>query len=415
MLLLTHRVPYPPNRGDRIRSFHLLEYLARRTEIDLAFPASEPIPAATMDVLKRLCRRVGAVPLGRRARWLRAARSLACGRTATEGLFYSPELHNTIRRWSQESRFDAVLVVCSSMVQYLDIPELSGVPAIVDLVDVDSQKWFDYAAQTGFPRRQLLALEARRLRRLESSLPARTSAIAVVADREADLFESFSSHRPHVVRNGVDLDYFQPNRDPADDGPPSCLFVGALDYEANVDGAQWFCREVWPRVLARIPAAVFRLVGSRPNRRARRLGRLPGVELIGEVADVRPHLHAASVVAVPLRVARGVQNKVLEALAAGKPVVVTPQALAGLRAVPDKHLASAATPAEWVDALSDLLTNPALRRQLAQSGRAFVEQQYRWSQQLSALDTLPGLAECIGVSHQPSAVSRQQSTFSPPA
>ena len=395
MLLLTHRVPYPPNRGDRIRSFHLLEYLARRTEVDLAFPATEPVPAATMDVLNRLCRRVAAVRIGRRARWLRAARSLASGRTATEGLFYSPELHNTIRRWSQETRFDAVLVVCSSMVQYLDIPALSGVPAVVDLVDVDSQKWFDYAAQARFPKRQLLALEARRLRRLESSLPARTSAITVVTGREADLFESFSSHRPHVVRNGVDLDYFHPHGDPADDGPPSCLFVGALDYEANVDGAQWFCREVWPQVLARIPAAVFRLVGSRPSRQARRLGRLPGVELVGEVADVRPHLHAASVVAVPLRVARGVQNKILEALAAGKPVVVTPQALAGLRATPNKHLASAATPTEWADTLCDLLTTPPLRRQLAQSGRALVETEYRWSHQLSALDTLPGLAECI--------------------
>ncbi len=395
ILCLVHRVPYPPNRGDRIRSFHLLEHLARHARLHLAFPATEPIPPATMHVLRSLCHRVAAERVGRHTRWLNAAWSLASGATATEGLFRSSRLAETIRAWTGETRFDAAVVVCSSMVQYLDLPGLEGVPTVVDLVDVDSQKWFDYAAHARGPKRHLLRLEATRLRRLEASLPDRTSAVTVVADREADLFESFSPHRPHVLRNGVDLDYFCPNGAPALGDPPSCVFVGALDYQANVDGAAWFCREIWPLVLDRFPQAVFRLVGSRPSVQARRLGRLPGVDLVGEVPDVRPYLHTATIVVVPLRVARGVQNKVLEALAVAKPVIVTPQALDGLNAAAEVDLVLAATPAQWTDAVCRLLTDTDRCARLGRAGRAFVEREYRWSNQLAQLATLPGLAEAM--------------------
>ncbi|MHB9081291.1 MAG: TIGR03087 family PEP-CTERM/XrtA system glycosyltransferase [Pirellulaceae bacterium] len=398
ILFLAHRVPYPPNRGDRIRSFHLLKFLAERAEVSLAYLTDEPPPRETTDILESLCHRVAFDQLGR-SRWLRAAASLATGRTATEGLFESPALRRQITAWSTETHFDAVFVYCSSMARYLDVPGLAGVPSVVDLVDVDSQKWFDYAAHTWGPKRYLLRLEANRLRRLEASLPNRVDAVTVVADREADVFNSFSPYRPHVIRNGVDLDYFQPLL-PYNSSlsivhyPLSIIFTGALDYDANVDGATWFCREVWPRVLERFPHAVFQLVGSRPNAQAQRLGKLPGVKLIGEVPDVRPYLHNATVVAVPLRVARGIQNKVLEALAAGKPVVGSPQALDGINATPDVDLLRAATPEQWVQSISELFSEPDRRDHLSRSGRAFVERDYHWSAQLAQLVQLPGLTSC---------------------
>jgi len=173
------------------------------------------------------------------------------------------------------------------------------------------------------------------------------------------------------------------------------VFVGALDYRANVDGAGWFCQAIWPTVRQRYPRAIFRLVGSRPNAEARRLGDWDGVELIGEVPDVRPYLRDATVVVVPLRVARGVQNKVLEALAVAKPVVVTPQGREGIDATPGVHLIQAATPAEWIDSIPPLFDDAALRDRLGRAGREFVEEHYRWSHQLEELSELPGLRGCL--------------------
>jgi len=396
ILYLVHRVPYPPNRGDRIRSFHFLEFLAQRAEVSLAFPSETTPPRETMQTLEGLCRRVTAARLGPQTRWLRAAWSLGTGRTATEGLFRSGELRRTIRQWHEETPFDAIVVFCSSMAQYLDQPELADVPTVVDLVDVDSQKWFDYAQHSRGLKRRLLQLEGKRLRRLEVSLPDRARAVTLVSPHEADLFRSFCpTDRVYAICNGVDLSYFQPGASPDRPSSDSCVFVGALDYNANLDGVTWLCRKIWPAVRRRRPEAVFRLVGSNPGPAAQRLGKLPGVELVGQVPDVRPYLNEAVLAVAPLRVARGIQNKVLEAMAMARPVVATPQALEGIGATPEIHVCQAATPDEWVDSISDLLANPARCADLGRAGRAFVEERFQWKTQLASLAALPGLRKCL--------------------
>jgi len=385
VLYLVHRVPYPPNRGDRIRSFHVLEFLASRAEVHLAFLAEEPPSGPTMEVLEGLCRRVAAVPLGRHSRWAHAAWSLLAGRTATEGLFSCRDLREIVRRWAQETRFDAAFVFCSSMVQYLDAPGLARVPAIVDLVDVDSQKWLDYAEHSRWLRRSLFRMEGYRLRRLESALPQRAAAITLVSQCEAEIYRSFCpAECVYAIPNGVDLDYFRPEESAVASRSQQCVFVGALDYRANSDGITWFCKNVWPEVRRRRPGAVFRVVGSRPGAAVRRLARLPGVELVGEVPDVRPYLADAALVVVPLRVARGIQNKVLEALAMGKAVVASPQARDGLDVLPGIHLSEASTPSEWTDAVALLLDNQELRRRLGLAGRELVEASYAWEARLPA-------------------------------
>src|SRR6476646_1209173 len=169
LLLLTHRVPYPPNRGDRIRSYHLLDFLARQANVYLATLADEPLESGTRQKLESICHRVTIEQLGR-SRWLRAAASLAAGGSATEGLFYSPKLRKTLEQWTSEVTFDSVMVFCSSMVQYLDLPGLKNVRTVVDLVDVDSQKFFDYAVTASPPKKWLYKLEGHRLRKLERSL-----------------------------------------------------------------------------------------------------------------------------------------------------------------------------------------------------------------------------------------------------
>ena len=396
ILYLVHRAPYPPNRGDRIRSYHLLKFLAARSEVYLACLSEQPLPRESVQALEKHCALVVPAELGSKTRWVKAAWSLAAGRTATEGLFRSAALARAVGRLARQTRFDAVVVFCSSMVQYLNLAGLEGVPVVVDLVDVDSQKWFDYAEKARGLKRWLFELEGRRLRRLEGSLPERVKAITLVSDSEADLYRGFCPAdcvRP--IGNGVDLEHFRPAGSFDSSESRQCVFVGALDYRANVDGVSWFCRHVWPEVHRRRPEATFLLVGGSPTAAVRRLAEGPGVELVGEVPDVRPYLAAAAVVVTPLRIARGVQNKVLEALAMGKALIGSPESLHGLAVEPGMHVRQAATPGEWIEAITELLDGPELRDRLGRAGRARVEERYCWRASLEPFAALLGLPDRI--------------------
>ena len=361
----------------------------------MATLADEPVPDSARRELNKHCVQVAIEPLGR-SRWLRGAASLACGRSATEGLFASPTLRNTVRRWARERRFDAALVFCSSMVQYCDCPELDGVPTIIDLVDVDSQKWFDYAAKTRGLRRQLFQLEGRRLRRLECSLPTQAQAITLVSEAEASLYRSFCpNERTMAILMGVDLDYFRPQNSGSSPWQSlskqdrcQLVFVGALDYRANVDAVAWFAAEVWPLARQRLPNLSLALVGRNPAPAVQRLANLPGIRVFADVPDVRPHVAAADLVIAPLRIARGVQNKVLEAMAMGKPVVTSPAALEGLAAEPGRHLLVADEPSQWAEVLAELLHDDELALSLGMSARRFVERSHAWQSTLEPLARL---------------------------
>lgn len=377
ILYLTHRVPHPPNRGDRIRNWHLLQFLAHRHPVWLACLADEPVPKESDEVLRQLCRRVEIVPVTV-TRWLRGAFSLLRGRSISEGIFQSTWLRRVIERWCGEVRFRAVVVSASSLVPYLDLEGLRHTPKIVDLVDVDSQKWLDYAATMKPPRAWLFAWEGRRLRRVESRLPSWVDAVLLVSAAETELYRSFALPGPgriETVTNGVDLDYFQPQ---AVEEEPACTFVGALDYPPNVDAAVWFASTVWPGLHSSRPELRFRLVGRAPVAEVRSLAARPGVEVIGSVPDVRPWIARSSVIVVPLRIARGLQNKVLEALAMAKACVASPAALAGVKARPEVELLAASDPAKWQAAILRLLDDPEWRQTLGRAGRHYVETHHSW-------------------------------------
>jgi sugar transferase (PEP-CTERM/EpsH1 system associated) len=392
LLYLVHRVPYPPDKGDRIRAFHVLKHLAGRADLYVACLADEPV-LETEAALRSCCTALKIVRLGNWARKLRAGLSLAVGGTATAGAFAAPALRQTLRDWTRDTAFDAVLASASSMAPYLQMAELRGVPAVVDLVDVDSQKWLDYAAAAKGPRRWLYQAEGHRLRRLERDLAGWACAVTLVSQAEADLYRSFcSAGRVHAVPNGVDLDYFQPQAQAA---APSCVFTGALDYRPNIDGLCWFCEQVWPRVYQKRPDAKLYLVGRKPAPAVRRLAGLDGVVVVGQVPDVRPHVAGAAVAVVPLRIARGLQNKVLEALAMARPTIVSPCCLAGLGAEAGVHLLSASSPREWTDWILGLFDDPAWRRRLGLAGRSYVEQNHRWETCLEPFDRLLGITNEI--------------------
>jgi sugar transferase (PEP-CTERM/EpsH1 system associated) len=286
------------------------------------------------------------------------------------------------------------------MVPYLGLKELRDLPAVVDLVDVDSQKWFDYGEQSRWPWSWVYRTEGRRLRSLEHNLPSSVEAVTLVSDAEACVYRGMGgSGRVHAITNGVDCSYFQSQRQPVIED--SCVFVGALDYHPNVDAVCWFCGNVWPEILQHRPAARIFLVGRRPVGSVRRLANVPGVQVVGQVADVRPYLAKAAAVVAPLRIARGVQNKVLEALAMEKAAIVSPQGLAGLKAEPGTHVLSASTPREWVNATLRLFEDENLRQQLGAAGRRYVQEKHDWDRCLMPLEGLLCLATSQG---QPSPV-----------
>jgi sugar transferase (PEP-CTERM/EpsH1 system associated) len=366
-------------------------HLSRKATVHLACLADEPFEAAAVRALEAFCKKVAVVRLPRYSRWLRALGSIALTGTITEGAFRSAELRTTLRGWARQTHYHATLASASSMAPYLRLPELREVPAVVDLVDVDSQKWLDYAAGHRGPLAWLYRTEGVRLRRLEQSLSAWARALTLVSDAEVDLCRTFCpASAVRVATNGVDLDYYQPTPAAVE---PSCVFVGALDYWPNVDGVCWFCTEVWPQVRQQRPKARLYLVGRKPAPAVRRLGCQPGVELIGQVPDIRPWLARAAVAVAPLRIARGVQNKVLEALAMGKATVISPSCRAGLRAQPGWDLLVASSPVEWTESVLRLLDDEALRRQLGAAGRRHVEEHHCWDRCLQPFDALLGLRE----------------------
>lgn len=385
ILFLCHRVPYPPDKGDRVRSYRLLRQLGDLGEVDLAFLTDEPVSGAARRHLREHCRQVASSPMGGWRRWPRAAWFRLRGRSATNGLFYSRALRQTIDGWLRQTDYDAVVCFSSSVLQYV-LGRGVEHKLVVDLVDVDSQKWLDYAARNRPPLSWVFRGEARQVRRLEQRAAA-GRAVGLVSEAEAELYRSIAPGANVVAAtNGVDLEYFHPAPAPCATAiAPNCLFVGYLDYRANVLGLQWFCREVWPELRRRFPEAVFRIVGRNAVAAVKELSMLSGVELVGAVDDVRPYLAAAAAVAVPLPVARGIQNKVLEAMAAGKAVVATTAALEGIACTHEHDALRADTPKEWIAALSTVWMDQGVQASLGANARRYVEQYHHWSQCLRPL------------------------------
>ena len=400
VLYLVHRFPYPPDKGDRIRAFHILRTLRARCDVSVVTFADEPVEPARRAELETYCADLRVIAAGRGGRAAGAALGLLSGRSATEGAFSSGRFADAVREVAAACRPNAVLLSGGGLGRYLDLPELAGVRSVVDFVDLDSRKWSDYVAGCGRTPPALAAAllyrtEAKRLRAAERRLLARVDAATFVTDAEAELGrreltapgDDPAAASIHAVTNGVDLDYFRPSAPPPAPSPRGgrVVFLGAMDYRPNVDAATWFVREAWPRVRATRPDATFEIVGRRPVPAVSALHGRDGVSATGTVPDVRPHLAAAHVAVTPLRIARGLQNKVLEAMGAGVPVIASPPAAEGLRAVSGRDYLSATTPEDWANAVDQALGNQDRRSALATAGRAYVESRHDWDRCVAPL------------------------------
>ena len=382
ILYLAHRFPYPPVGGAKVRACYTLRRLAEANHVTVAAPVRDAAEAAAARELADLGVQVETAMMPRPAALLRTVISAITLRTASAGYFQAPALARRVRRLLRTEPFDLAIVHSSSVAPYIE--DVQGVVKVLDFVDMDSQKWRDYCAHVALARRPVYALEWLTLARLERRLARRFDLNVTATAFEADSLHEIAGAVPSaVVSNGVDLQYFQPSGAPVDDR--LVCFTGRMNYLPNVQGMRAFCLAVWPQVRARVPDARLRIVGAAPGPAIRALHGRDGIEVTGTVPDVRPYVRDAGCAVAPLQIARGTQNKVLEAMAMGIPVVASSLAARGVDARAGTDLLVADAPQDTAEAISRLLTEPRLRGRLAEAGRARVAAHHDWS---TTLDTL---------------------------
>jgi polysaccharide biosynthesis protein PslH len=392
ILFLAHRVPYPPTKGDKIRSWHLLSGLARRCTVHLGAFVDDPTDWARLDDLRAVCGELCLRPLARRAALTRGVMGLARGAALTTGYYRDRGLAEWARALGRRRRLKAVFAFSSSMAPYALAPEVAiDGPRVVDFCDVDSDKWRQFAAAHAGLVRWMYAREARLLETCERRAALEADATLVSAEPEAALLRRIApqaARRVRVLANGVDAARFDPAAEwpnPYPAGSRPVVFTGAMDYYANIDAVRWFVDAVLPQVRAAVPQALFAIVGSNPAPAVRALAR-PGTVLVtGWVEDVRPYLAHAAVVVAPLRIARGVQNKVLEALAMARPLVTTPNAVQGIAGVADAGVRVRDDAGTFAEAVVEQLHADA---QPATAGRRLVLERYAWQSQVDAVADL---------------------------
>ncbi len=382
ILLLAHRLPCPPDKGERIRTFNWLRHLAKQNSVSLAAFALEPESEAHGRELNKHCSRIKVVPMRMWKKKLLALPSVFSRAPLTLRCFHSTTMHRIAAAMARDA--DVVIGACSSMAPYA---LGSGKrPVVLDLMDVDSEKWAQYAASARPPFSWVYAREAAALRWYEEKIAHEADACVVSTGAEAELHHRLYGVEPTVIRNGVDADYFKPENNGR--AGQQMVFAGSMDYRPNVDAVVYFVRQVLPLVKRRVPSARFVVVGRNPPRRILSLGRRPDILVTGEVPDVRPYVRASAMSVAPFTMAFGLQNKILEAMATGLPVVATPEAVKGLDVTPGRDLVVAEGAAALADAVIFLLLNPEARERYGAAARLRVQQRYDWSANLRVLDEL---------------------------
>jgi len=393
LLFLAHRLPFPPTKGDKVRSHHLLLHLARRYRVFLGTFVDDPADWPYVEQAQAQCAEVHLEGLTRGTRRWRSLEALITGEALALPYFRSRGLKRWVTEVVRRERIERAIAFSSPMAQYLlDVP---GLRSIVDFVDLDSAKWSDYATRRAWPVSALYALEARRLAAFERSVAERVEASVFVTREEARLLADAvpqCANRIVAIENGVDRDYFSPAHEfdsPFEPSEQAIVFTGAMDYWPNIDAVSWFAREVLPRVRKRNAAATFYIVGMNPDHAVQALAGESGVRVTGRVPDVRPYLKHARVVVAPLRVARGIQNKVLEAMAMGRPTVVTGGVARALSARPGIDFELADEPDAFAERVLAVI-EPSSGEAMGRRARARVEADYAWPTHLAAFDDLLG-------------------------
>jgi sugar transferase (PEP-CTERM/EpsH1 system associated) len=387
MLFISHRIPYPPDRGEKIRGWNLIRHLGKKYRLHYGCLIDDPADWQHVPRLQPLCADFAAFGIDKRWQKLRALLRFRPGRPLMLDYYDHPGLHRWARETLARERIDIVYIYSTAMAPY--VLQAEGPRRILDMQDIDSEKWTQYAARSRWPMRLVWAREGRTLLAYEREAAMACERTLFVSEQECRRFaELVPEARDRIDRleQGVDLEQFSPAArldNPYPDAAPRLVFTGNMDYWPNADAAIYFAREVMPLLRRRDPAPRFVIVGANPTPEVQALAAL-GVQVTGRVPDVRPYVAHAAVSVAPLRLARGIQNKVLEAMALGRPVVASPQAFEGVRAQAGQDLLvgdGAAALARLIDEVLD-----GAHPSLGASGRRAVERGYAWAGTLARLD-----------------------------
>lgn len=397
LLFLTGNLPYPPTDGWKIRVFSLLKGLAQRHEVTVLSFMRRIDDALAVEQLRDHGITVHVLPRDSRYSPITLAQGLIGG-TAFPILNYRDDrMMRLVTKVMQNDQFDLVQSESMHMAQYcLDLP----LPTILDLHNIESLLMKRYAKQEANPLKRAYAeITWRKLATYEREVCGRFTHCLTCSDEERVLLQTRARvDRVSVIPNGVDT-VAHGGKDwqvqPTFDHEERIVFVGRMDYHANVEGVRWFCRSVWPRIRKSRPQAVFQIVGGHPLPTISRLARAGEIEVTGFVTDVRPYVQQASVVVVPLRIGGGTRLKILEALAMGKALVSTTVGAEGIDASPSRDLIIADRADDFADHVVSLLDQPEVRHKLGTAGRRLVEDRYNWDTIVANLETLYG--RCLGV------------------
>ncbi len=395
ILFLTHRIPYPPNKGDKIRSYNILRYLTKNYEVYLGSLIDDKVDIQYINHIQSQVKEFVFETIQPQIKKIFCLHAFLKNKSVSVCYFYSSRLQKKIDALIERIEFDVIFCFSSPMAEYYfrsthKDRSLKPLVRIMDLIDVDSYKWVQYAEQSSGLKRLVYRYEARYLLQYEHRIAKTFDHVLLVSEQEKKIFlQGLAVTNFIAVTNGVDPEFFNPHypqQSPIEN--PVLVFTGVMDYWPNIEGVCWFVERIFPRIRSVFPTLTFYVVGSRPTTEIKNLESTEGVVVTGFVEDVRDYLVASAVCVVPLRIARGIQNKVLEAMAMGKPVVTTPQAFEGIKAVVDEEMIVAESEEEFALAVIDLLNNPAKAQRIGERARLCVEEHYSWEKNLSILDKL---------------------------
>lgn len=401
LLYLVHRLPYPPNKGDKVRSYHLLKHLARHHRVFLGTFVDDPADEAYVDTVRNFCQDLHVTRLHPRAAKLRSFSGFLTRQALGLRYYRDAALQAWVNQTRSEQKIDATIVFSSVMAQYLDeAPSDANSPVLVDFVDVDSAKWMQYAAKHRWPLSWLYRREGAHLLAYERAVAAHSARSFFVTENETALFQKMApecADKVESMSNGVDADYFSPDAPRASPFASAgtyleeipLVFTGAMDYWPNIDAVTWFVSDILPALRQTWPHLRFYIVGRSPPQTVQALA-CESVVVTGTVPDVRPYLQHAAVVVAPLRVARGIQNKILEAMAMGRPVVASQFCAKAIDACSGAELISAEDSNQFVREINALLHAPELAAAVGRAGRQRVVESYSWDSHLAGIDRYLG-------------------------
>jgi len=401
LLFVAHRIPYPPNKGDKIRAFNELRFLSRHCSVDLLCLVDDPIDLKYALSLQRYCNQVKVFKLNSISAKVRGGLALLAGRPLSSRYFYLKEMQASFDGWLHEREYDAVFCFSSSMAEYVFQSEASSKHSsgksprlVMDFCDIDSDKWSQYAKDSRYPLSVLYGIESRRLRAYESRIQRFFHRTVLVSISEAELLRANcpDCENLSVIANGVDHSYFSPPAEVPTIGrrnkAPTIVFTGAMNYPVNISGVRWFVRHVWPQILQKYPALNFYIVGSNPVAEVRQLAKEKNIVVTGFVNDIREYYNIADLCVVPLHLGRGVQNKLLEAMAMARATVTTSRANAGVQGKDGEHLLVADTADDFIKAISCLLDDQEQAARLGRAARDFVISYFDWGASMHKLQQL---------------------------